>query len=177
MSEKPYGIVYVLTSPSGKQYVGQTVQTARKRFSGHKCAAKRLPELLISKAINKYGADNFEVSNIDEASNAIDLEGKEAFWINELGTMSPKGYNTRDVETGQFTVAVRKKISKAKLGHEVSQETRDKIRESTNKFNKENGIGIKHGTTTGYAWHGCRCALCKAARSEYRKAHWKKHRR
>ena len=64
-----------------------------------------------------------------------------------------------------------------KRGHEVSQETREKIRKATKEFNRKNGIGIKHGTTTGYSWYGCRCKLCKAARSEYRKAHWKKHRR
>ena len=140
MCESSYGVVYVLTSPSGKQYVGQTVQTPRERFRGHKCASWRLPKLLISKAINKYGADNFKIETIEPASGSTDLENKEAYWIKTLNTMSPHGYNTRDVKKGHFTEDVRKKISEAKRGHTVSQETRDKIRKSVNESNRKKGF-------------------------------------
>ncbi len=177
MSEPVYGVVYALTSPSGKQYVGQTVQTPKRRFIGHKSCAKRLPKLLISKAINKYGAGSFVIEEVAVAKDAHELDSKEEYWIKTLDTMSPRGYNTRDVKKQQFTEDVRRKISKSKMGHEVSQETRDKIRESVNASNRNRGIKIKHGTTTGYSWYGCRCNLCKTARSEYRKAHWRKHRR
>jgi len=45
--KKPYGIIYVLTSPSGKQYVGQTVQSVEKRLLSHKSEAKKKVDLNI----------------------------------------------------------------------------------------------------------------------------------
>ncbi len=167
MSEPVYGVVYVLTSPSGKQYVGQTRQPVKNRLIGHKAVSKTLPDLLISKVINKYGLENLKVETIDTAYDVDDLDNKEAHWIKTLNTMSPNGYNTRDVKKGHFTEDVRKKISESKTGHTVSRKTRDKIRKSINEYNRENGIEIKHGTTTGYQWYKCRCLLCKASHRDY----------
>ncbi len=167
MSEPVYGVVYVLTSPSGKQYVGQTRQPVKNRLRGHKSVSKTLPGLFISKAINKYGLENLKVETIDTAYDVDDLDNKEAHWIKTLNTMSPQGYNTRDVKKGHFTEDVRKKISESKIGHTVSQKTRDKIRKSVNEYNREKGIEIKHGTVTGYQWYKCRCSLCKGVHRDY----------
>ncbi len=118
--EKPYGIVYVLTSPSGKKYVGQTRQPLRKRLAVHKSTAKRLPTILLARAINKYGLDSFEAKQVDVAGSAAELDDREEHWIGNFNTMSPNGYNTREVKRLQFTDDVRKKISEAKMGHEAA---------------------------------------------------------
>ena len=170
-SKKPYGIIYLLTSPSGKQYVGQTVQPLKARLKGHKSTAKRLPNLLIAKAINKYGLDTFKAEILEEAFTSEELDTLEEKWINNFNTMSPNGYNTKDVKEGQFSEKVRKRISASKMGHDVPEEVRNKIKNSLNKYYEDNNIGIIHGTTTGYSWYKCRCVDCKKAHKDYLKTY------
>lgn len=205
MTEAIYGVVYCLTSPSGKQYVGQTVASAQERFYNHKACAKR-ENTPIAKAVIKYG-DLISVEQIDIAVDQKDLDNKEKYWIGKLDTLCPSGYNLKDGGNGNgkhsdLTIAKmskarkgrkhskahcaaisaanlgkkRPRISAAKMGHEVTTEAREKISLSLKKRFEENG-GIQHGTTTGYSYHCCRCVECKAARSTYRKALWKNHKK
>ena len=57
-------IIYVATSPSGKQYVGQTVQTIKDRIRDHKKSSSNCT--LLKKAIKKYGFDNLSWKVIEE---------------------------------------------------------------------------------------------------------------
>lgn len=54
------GVIYCLTSPEGKRYVGQTCNSLRKRCRQHaiQTIKKNFP---ISHAIKKYGIENFKV--------------------------------------------------------------------------------------------------------------------
>ena len=94
MNKKPkkgFGFIYKYTSPSGKSYVGQTVQTLlgrAKTYSGkgyRKCS-------LFYKAILKYGFENFQVEILDEVP-IEELDCAEAFWIEYSNSMRPNGYN------------------------------------------------------------------------------------
>ena len=94
MNKKPkkgFGFIYKYTSPSGKSYVGQTVQTLlgrAKTYSGkgyRKCS-------LFYKAILKYGFENFQVKILDEVP-IEELDCAEAFWIEYSNSMRPNGYN------------------------------------------------------------------------------------
>ena len=51
--------IYVATSPSGKQYVGQTVQTFEDRINSHKSSSSNCT--LLKYAIRKYGFDNLSL--------------------------------------------------------------------------------------------------------------------
>lgn len=88
-------IIYKITNLiNGKCYIGQTTGTLEARWRKHcrsdsKCTA-------IHNAIVKYGADNFSIEQIDSATTQSELNEKEAFWITELNTMSPNGYNLQN---------------------------------------------------------------------------------
>ena len=50
------GLIYLITSPSKKQYVGQTRGTLEKRIGEHKCFDTRHSRLPIKRAFHKYGS-------------------------------------------------------------------------------------------------------------------------
>lgn len=53
------GIIYRYESPSGKYYVGQTIDEKRRKVT-HKSLANKGVDLPFYKAIRKYGIENFE---------------------------------------------------------------------------------------------------------------------
>ena len=87
------GIIYCITSPSGKQYIGQTIRTLSERWRDH-CRSKSVCPA-VHNAIVKYGEENMLVEIIDEADSVEELNQKEMFWIEELDTLSPRGYNLK----------------------------------------------------------------------------------
>lgn len=94
-------IIYKITFPNKKIYIGQTVQPLRKRYNGHVNNAKNKKDItkfsngsLIGKAIRKYGLnfDWFEI--LEECNDIQDLNIKESFWINKYNSNNKKiGYN------------------------------------------------------------------------------------
>ena len=81
--------IYLITNLiNNKQYVGQTVYTKEKRWSGHLKGA-----LCVDKAIQKYGVENFKLETLEEIEIEADLDRSEQYWISELNTMVPNGYN------------------------------------------------------------------------------------
>ena len=108
--------IYILTSPSGKQYIGKDKilpSRVRDHLSGNspQCPA-------IHDAIQKYGRDAFSVEIIQypgishEALNAV-----ESWKIRHLQTLSPSGYNLTEGGDGVIP----------------SEETRQKMSENASK--------------------------------------------
>ena len=105
--------IYILTSPSGKQYVGRDVNLpsrAKEHLSSKSSQCRH-----IHRAIKKYGADAFDVEIIqypgisDKALNAV-----ERWKIRQLQTLAPKGYNlTEGGEGGKRSEETRQKISES----------------------------------------------------------------
>lgn len=89
--------IYVITNIlTGKQYVGQSVDPQR-RFIGHISRGKNnYDNSLIDKAINKYGIETFKLEILEWTE---DFNVAEKYWIKELNTISPNGYNI--LEGGQ----------------------------------------------------------------------------
>jgi group I intron endonuclease len=90
------GIIYKITSPSGKSYIGQTTRTFEQRMNGHKTSAsnpntKRGCTYLI-KAINYHGWDNMTREIVLECKDD-ELDYHEMRLIKEYNTLSPNGYN------------------------------------------------------------------------------------
>ena len=88
----PRGIIYKITSPSGKVYVGQTIRSFEKRMQEHRdmkstCSAVR-------NAIDKYG-DEMKYEIIEENVPQEHLDEREIYWIKELNSLRPDGYNLR----------------------------------------------------------------------------------
>lgn len=130
-----YGWIYVIINDvNQKLYVGQT-KHPQKRWTAHKSAKKNTYP--INRALKKYGADNFTYQLLEGHYSLEELNEAEAYWIRLLGTMNPSiGYNVRpggNVEV--LSEESRKKMSLAKIGAIVPEETRKKISESTTGSN------------------------------------------
>ena len=87
-----YGFIYKYTSPSGKNYIGQTITTLARRasniISGN--GYKKCP--LFWKAIEKYGWTNFQVDILAEAP-IPQLDSLEIYYIEQFQSLAPNGYN------------------------------------------------------------------------------------
>lgn len=87
-------IIYKATNlVNEKVYIGQTIRTLDYRRRGHEDPNEK-NQMLIARAIRKYGKENFSWTQIDFATNQIDLDGKEIFWIRTyMSTNRNLGYN------------------------------------------------------------------------------------
>lgn len=91
------GCVYLITSPSGKQYVGQTVSSLAERWRFHVWdATKRAGECrALAHAIRKYGPDAMSIEVLHETDDLNELNRLEAREIEARTTLRPRGYNLR----------------------------------------------------------------------------------
>lgn len=109
--------LYVLTSPSGKQYIG-IAKDAKKRWSVHKSVSKTTDnQTALYQSIRKYGFDSFEkkILVIGEFNYVKELEPKA---IIAFGTKKPNGYNLTDGGDGM-------------VGYEMSDATKALMSEKT----------------------------------------------
>lgn len=91
-----FGYIYkIVNKVNGKSYVGQTIHDIKTRFRNHKHASLTQNTYLY-KAMRKYGYDNFTIEEIDVANNLDELNNKEIYWIKQLNTKVPNGYNIVD---------------------------------------------------------------------------------
>ena len=128
MKDKRYK-VYKYTTPNGKIYIGQTCQSINRRAGGNGIGYIETP--LFYKAIQKYGYDNITVEVI-----ADDLTLQEANWL-EIYLISyyhsyerKYGYNLSlggGGILGYSSPEKAAKISKSKMGHKLSKETKEKL--------------------------------------------------
>jgi len=130
------GYIYILTSPSGKSYIGQTVRTIEERFEEHE-AGKSNSCRAIYNAIKFHGWENFE-KDWYECPNE-DLNKHEELMVEVLGTLSPGGYNLREGggSHGKLSEESKKKMSEARLGEKNhnfgkprTKETKQRISEA-----------------------------------------------
>jgi group I intron endonuclease len=120
-------IVYLLTSPSGKQYVGQTTGALARRLSLH-----RYGKNIIGRAVRKHGLDAFRVDVLAKASSKETLDRLERRAISGFGTLVPAGYNLAPGGDG-VSAATREKLRRAHLGRKMTSESRRKMSEAARK--------------------------------------------
>lgn len=86
-----YMIIYKITNLiNNKCYVGQTIRELNIRVDEH---TKKIRCRALNSAIKKYGFNNFKVEILETIEKLDDLNTREQFWIKELNTLSPNGYN------------------------------------------------------------------------------------
>lgn len=87
--EFDFSVIYKLTSPSGKIYIGQT-QCLYKRFQDYR---KPKANEYLMKAILKYGLENITVEILEKDVELGLLDEREQFYLDILKPFNNNGYN------------------------------------------------------------------------------------
>ena len=140
------GDIYKVTSPEGKSYIGQAVSFlnndkktkwgAEQRWKSHIYEAtdtnkERTQCTYLNNAINKYGADNFELEILYQAENLDELNEAEEYLIEEYNTLAPNGYNLRKGGNNKcWTEEIKQKIKNSNIGKKRSEETKTKLKKA-----------------------------------------------
>lgn len=158
--EFDFSVIYKLTSPSGKIYIGQT-QCMYKRFRDYR---KPKANEYLMKAILKYGLENISVEILEKDVELGLLDEREQFYLDTLKPFNDNGYNickeastTRGrkrpkeelIGTSEYmktrvgalnsfygkthTEEVREKIRESQTGRKQSEETIQKRLDNTEK--------------------------------------------
>lgn len=147
ISQRPSMYIYKITNLiNNKCYVGQTTKSIKKRFYQHISMARCMSRCknsvqVISKAIAKYGPENFkfEVVKFFDGITPEELTNQEIKYIKFYNTMGPNGYNMiLGSPNGPKTIDTKKKISNTSHGRRLRH------KESASKY-----IGVsvsKNGT-------------------------------
>ncbi|MCB5374038.1 GIY-YIG nuclease family protein [Amedibacillus dolichus] len=179
------GIYKITNLTNGKFYIGQSVNIER-RFMEHKTPKSHGNDRL-HKDIQELGIKNFRFEILEEC-NENDLKAKELYYIknlqpfyNWIGKQRTKEEKKKisigtkkwwdNLSDDKKNKIITKNLTGPKKGHEVSAETREKLRkwvtenqgqkvmilETGQVFNKikdlEKFLGVCHGTCAAY-WKG-----------------------
>lgn len=88
------GIIYIITNDiNNKVYIGQTIQTLKQRWQQHcrKPFSKAESNMLIKRAILKYGKEHFFIKEIEKCS-VENLDAREIHYIKLYDSVNT-GYN------------------------------------------------------------------------------------
>lgn len=126
------GIYKITNIINGHVYIGQA-ENIDKRIQKHMNAliSGYHVNRHLQNSWNKYGADKFTFSVIEECE--LDkLTEREQYWIDYYGGInSVNTYNVREASnSGTFNLETKALISEKLTGHVVSEQTRNKLRRS-----------------------------------------------
>jgi len=146
------GYIYILTSPNGKSYIGQTIRPIQVRLEEHRTGRSKGCRGVYN-AIQYHGWENIDKDWYECPDE--DLNFDEELLVREIGTLSPNGYNLiegggnggkRSEETKQKNREAllgkrhsdehKKNNREARLGKKQSEKTKQKKREAN--FGKNN---------------------------------------
>lgn len=121
---------------NGKQYVGQTNNFKNREYDW-KCIKAIYANKHLSNARNKYGLENWKVEILKECETQDELNKWEKYYINELNTKTPNGYNLTDGGNGisgfKHSEETKKKMSESTKGNNHPQYGKPISKESKNK--------------------------------------------
>ena len=135
-------IYHITHIETGEKYVGQTTNKLSTRWLSH-CRPNSYC-VRLSRAIQKHGKDAFEIAVLEVCETIDQLNEREIYWIKELNTLSPNGYNLNSGGKNGFhseetklkmslshkniSDETRKKLSVAVIGKRHSEESKAKMR-------------------------------------------------
>jgi group I intron endonuclease len=107
-------IIYLIKNMiNNKVYIGQTITSLNNRRNGHIADSRRGKNTKISRALKKYGENNFIFGELVSCNNSDELNEMELYFINIYkSTEDDYGYNLR---------------IGGECGFKVSEETKKKI--------------------------------------------------
>lgn len=149
--------IYLRTNMvNGKQYVGQTNDMKIRDYCWYSTNMK-YAGAYITNARNKYGTENFKTEILKECDTQEELNHWEQYYIKELNTKFPNGYNLTDGGGGisgyhfsekqrlkkiglKHSEETKKKISQSLKGKIVSEESKKKMSEAQHRFFENGGV-------------------------------------
>lgn len=148
---------------NGKIYIGQTVNSIKKRLIQHMTFSRpwtKCRKTYFHNALNKYGLINFDFSVIEICESQEELDSREKYWISYYNSNNKQfGYN---IESGGkdgrkgiiLTEDHKQKLLKANLGKSRKESTKN-ILKNTHKelwkneeYRKEHLDIIKHNLSS-----------------------------
>lgn len=127
------GILYSLTFPNGKKYIGITSKSLRRRLVTHASHARCGRDYCLQRAIRKYGIERVVAETLVVASDWDYLCDLEKRAVNSFATLSPGGYN---ISAGGEGVTGIKKSPEQR----AAMSERGKGKNKGNKFS----LGYRH---------------------------------
>jgi len=128
-------VIYKITNRiNGKIYIGQTIRPVEKRYYEHFKYSINNPDrskcVKLSRAIVKYGAENFDTEIVDTAITRKELNEKETKWIIFYDSVN-NGYNlTSGGDNNPVSEETRKKLSEAGKGKKLTNDHIQKVIEA-----------------------------------------------
>lgn len=128
--------IYKITSPSGKIYIGQSVDINR-RFAKYNSIENTKEQPALVRSFIKYGVIN-HIFEIIEECLFEELNDRERYW-QEFYDVLKYGLNCQLVPTDTLPMIIseetKKKIGDGNRGKKLSQETKNKISKNHAKHN------------------------------------------
>jgi len=169
------GIYMIKNKINGHCYIGQSVDI-HKRWMDHKTPSKRSKGMVLSRALTKYGCDNFEFIVLEECSEE-DINEREMYYIALLkpvynmnrGGSGNKGHRLsanlkkrlsilsklqwRQKTDKERRAIINNNLKGPRKGHPVREETRRKLQQSAlRQF--ANGMSEEHKRKISQALKG-----------------------
>jgi group I intron endonuclease len=160
--------IYKITNDYNDEvYVGSTCNTLIKRFSHHKCSARKFNARALYKLMNEIGETRFRIELIEHypCEDKYQLRQREGYFIREMGTLN-------------MQIAGRTKQTYIEEHSEMYKNIKTKYRENNKDKTKEYYIKIKDKVKEKNMQViacecGCNITLCNKQRHEKSKKHIK----
>ena len=134
-----YRIYKITNKKNNKIYIGQTNKSPEDRLNEHIMNAENGKMFHLSKAIRKYGKENFIIETIDYALNKNDINEKEIYWIKELKANNRLyGYNMTAGGEGGNTYLCKTEEEMKKIKQKISNKNKGKLNGNHNAVYMKN---------------------------------------
>lgn len=146
-------VIYMLTFPSNKSYIGKTKKGITHRFKQHVLNAvnNRQKSPYVENAIRKYGESNIVVQILLECESEDDLSFHEIALIKEHNTLCPNGYNLTEGGDGnscKHTDEFKLQKSKHMRKNHADKDLEMYVKYTKTKNGTEGYIVVRPGSTS-----------------------------
>lgn len=138
--------IYKITSPTGKIYIGQSIDIER-RWLDHKSCYEKFP---LQNSIKKHGFENHKFEIKEECSIEL-LNERERYWQEFYNVLGPMGLNCKLTQTtdlsGSHSEETKRKIGEANKNRVFDEETKakklQKLRNTISSKSEEQKLIVK----------------------------------
>ncbi len=138
-------IVYKITFPNAKVYIGITSRSIADRMYEHKSRMKKGYKNKLYSAMKKY--EQFEVDIVEKCQSFKEAKGLEKMHIKQFNSNGVGGYNMTDGGDGNLGYVAsdetKKKLSKAHKGVKLSKEHCESLSKARKGLKRKPEFGKK----------------------------------